>query len=208
MILYLIFIFVDYAFLILIWFDSKYSFRYVLSTIRNSSGEDFEKNNFTKLGKITGLGRRNKISLERKFCNIYTIEDRRRKDCRKSGAPSPSRNKSRVGFRKISVEQTAFKGLVEVFSPRFVFYFHLLPQRHLSLPLPPLSLFLEPPTGPRYFPFSIHLLLFPLLFSSPPFWPFTDNVTITSQCSGNRGHLSLSLSKNQKTPCKPPLCKE
>lgn len=66
---------------------SKRFFRYVLSTIRDSSGEDFEKNNFTKLGKITGLGRRNKISLERKFCNIYTIEDRRREDWRKSGAP-------------------------------------------------------------------------------------------------------------------------
>lgn len=93
--------------------NSKYSFRYVFS-YENLVREDFEKNNFTKLGRITGLGRGTK-SLERKNFAIFTRSRRGREDFWKSVAPSPSRNKSRVGFRKISVEQTAFKGLARGF---------------------------------------------------------------------------------------------
>lgn len=83
----------------------------------------------------------------------------------------------------------------EVFSPRFVFYFHLLPQPH---PSP----FLRTTPGTSVFSFShspcSFFLHVPPLFSSRPFWPFTDNVTITSQCSGNRGHLYPYIREKSK----------
>lgn len=123
--------------------------------------EDFERNNFTKLGRVTGLGRGAKslkFSWKENFA-IFTRSSRgRREDWWKSVAPSPSRNKSRVGFRKISVERTAVQGIGQRFS--------LLASYSISTfyrnPTPPL--FFEPPPGPRYFPFPIPLAPFSSTF--------------------------------------------
>lgn len=202
---HVIFIFVDYTFLILVWYvilffiNSKYSFRYVFS-YENLVREDFEKNNFTKLGRITGLGRGTK-SLERKFCNIYTIEERKGGFLEICGALSITQQIT-CGISENQCRADRVQGIGQRFSllasySISTFYRNATPPLLFSSSHPrDLGIFL--------FPFTCFFFHVPLLFSSRPFWPFTDNVTITSQCSGpgNRGHLPpLPLSpcaENQK----------
>lgn len=120
--------------------------------------EDFERNNFTKLGRVTGLGRGAKslkFSWKENFA-IFTRSSRGRREDWKSVAPSPSRNKSRVGFRKISVSsRPLFKGLARGFlsSLRILF-----PPFTATPPLPFSS---NHPRDLGIFLFPFPLLLFP-----------------------------------------------